>query len=156
MVRIFFMAVRLISAILFATRTCSAFNSPIVSPTAVCGPAAGLCYRPAALSLKRISIKGGGGGGGGAGRGTGHPASSSTNQVRMAASKSWGTRDWNWGYASGGAHDAAAVLRARLSKGEAREEVRWPPPPLLLLPCCTARAPVAPGIQSDPTIHGKC
>ena len=147
------MAVRLITAILFATRTCSAFNSPIVSPTALCGPAAGLCSRPAALSLKRISIRGGGGG---AGRGTGHPASSSTSQVRMAASKSWGTRDWNWGYASGGAHDAAAVLRARLSKGEAREEVRWPPPPPLRFPCCTVWAPVAPGIQSDPTGSGKC
>jgi hypothetical protein len=63
--------------------------------------------------------------------------------VKMAAeSKSWGTREWNWGYASGGAHDAAAVLRARLSKGGAREEVRWPPPPLLLL---TPRTPGFPG-----------
>lgn len=34
----------------------------------------------------------------------------------------WGTPSWNWGSAVGGAHDAAAELRARLNSRAARAQ----------------------------------
>ena len=34
--------------------------------------------------------------------------------------QTWGTKAWNWGYASGGAHDAAALLRRKLSTEDSR------------------------------------
>ena len=34
----------------------------------------------------------------------------------------WGTAQWNWGYAQGAAHDAAAELRSALSTEDARRE----------------------------------
>jgi len=37
------------------------------------------------------------------------------------AAASWGTSEWNWGYASGTAHDEAAKLRPTLDTGAKRE-----------------------------------
>eukprot|EP00613_Pedinella_sp_CCMP2098_P008977 CAMPEP_0171654656 /NCGR_PEP_ID=MMETSP0990-20121206/40367_1 /TAXON_ID=483369 /ORGANISM="non described non described, Strain CCMP2098" /LENGTH=158 /DNA_ID=CAMNT_0012234483 /DNA_START=99 /DNA_END=575 /DNA_ORIENTATION=+ len=38
------------------------------------------------------------------------------------SSTGWGTREWNWGYASGRAHDEAFAMRSRLSSPDQRRE----------------------------------
>ena len=40
----------------------------------------------------------------------------------LQPTKMWGTAAWNWGYAQGAAHDAAAELRSALSTEDARRE----------------------------------
>merc|ERR1719271_10481 len=45
-----------------------------------------------------------------------------TASALQPTNKMWGTAAWNWGYAQGAAHDAAAELRSALSTEDARRD----------------------------------
>ena len=49
-------------------------------------------------------------------------SSSVVAEALASQTQSWGTKAWNWGYASGGAHDAAALIRRKLDTAERRRE----------------------------------